>query len=241
MRGQPRSAPQSRPDEPAPTTDDPTELLAIYDENATLRGSKPRGAVHRDGDWHRCFSCWVIAHDASGEPGVLLQRRSMGKDTRPGCWDTSAAGHYRLGESMADGGVREMAEELGITVQPDALLPLGTRVGVGRQAGPSGDLIDREFQETYFLHDERPLAAYQPNPQEVMGLLLLPVARGRALLGGAIPRLVLPGVGYDDGGKWVPAQHELTVESFIPTVDSYLPKVLALAERALEGERYLYI
>ncbi|MAG34748.1 MAG: NUDIX hydrolase [Dehalococcoidia bacterium] len=220
--------------------DDPGELLPIYDEGGTLLGHKPRGAVHLEGDWHWCFDCWIIAHDEAGRPAVLLQQRSMGKDTWPGRWDISAAGHYRPGESVAEG-VRELAEELGVEAKPEELLPLGVRVAATRQVTAAGTVIDREFQDTYFLRDERALSAYHPSPNEVMGLAHLSVADGHELLTGMVASLTLPGLAAGDGGRWFPVQHELTARSFIPSVDSYLLKVLALAERALQGERLLYI
>ncbi len=224
-------------DQPA---DDPGELLPIYDESGTLLGQKPRGAVHRDGDWHWCFDCWIIAHDAADRPAVLLQQRSLGKDTWPGRWDISAAGHYRPSETLAEG-VRELAEELGVEAQPEQLIRLGVRIAVTRQVTATGAIIDREFQDTYFLHDERALSDYSPCPDEVMGLAHLPVAAGRALLTGATESLTLPGLAAGENGRWLAAQHELTARSFIPAVDSYLLKVLALTERALKGERLLYI
>ena len=74
-----------------------------------------------------------------------------------------------------------------------------------------------------------------------MGLAHLPVAAGRALLTGATESLTLPGLTAGENGRWLATQHELTARSFIPAVDSYLLKVLALAERALKGETFLYI
>ncbi|WNQ12825.1 NUDIX domain-containing protein [Paenibacillus aurantius] len=47
-----------------------------------------------------------------GEPCLLLQRRHPGKDTYPGLFDITAAGHLEAGENVSDG-IRELKEELG--------------------------------------------------------------------------------------------------------------------------------
>lgn len=45
-----------------------------------------------------------------------MQLRSMSKDNGPGLWDTSAAGHVDSGESYLQCAVRELREELGVSV-----------------------------------------------------------------------------------------------------------------------------
>ncbi|MBA2348095.1 MAG: NUDIX hydrolase, partial [Solirubrobacterales bacterium] len=74
---------------------DPDERLDVYDELGVHLGVKARGAVHRDGDWHRCVHLWVLSGDA-----VLLQRRGRHKASWPGALDATAAGHVAAGESV---------------------------------------------------------------------------------------------------------------------------------------------
>lgn len=45
---------------------------------------------------------------------LLLQKRSATKKSHPNCWDISGAGHIRTGESVTEGAIRELKEELGI-------------------------------------------------------------------------------------------------------------------------------
>ena len=56
--------------------------------------------MHRDGDWHRSVHVWVVdtAEAGRGAARVLLQRRSEHKDTYPGHWDVSVAGHVEAGD-----------------------------------------------------------------------------------------------------------------------------------------------
>ena len=79
---------------------------------------KARAAVHRDRDWHRSVHVWLL--DPVGR-ALLLQKRSMKKDTFPGRWDISVAGHIGAGDDARGAAVREAEEELGIQVSEAAL------------------------------------------------------------------------------------------------------------------------
>jgi isopentenyldiphosphate isomerase len=94
------------------------ELIDLLDANAT----KPKSAVHRDGDWHRAAHVWIVTSDDR----VLLQRRSPDKENYPGLWDVSCAGHLSAGESAVDAAIREAAEEIGVTLRAEELQPIGT-------------------------------------------------------------------------------------------------------------------
>ncbi|KAK6116921.1 hypothetical protein DH2020_049296 [Rehmannia glutinosa] len=58
--------------------------------------SKPRGAVHRDGDYHRAVHVWIFAESTQE---LVLQRRAECKDSWAGLWDISSAGHISAGDS----------------------------------------------------------------------------------------------------------------------------------------------
>lgn len=65
---------------------------------------------------------WIF--NSRGE--VLLQRRSETKDSYPGLWDISAAGHIESGETMLVGALREMVEEIWLTdTKAEDLIPIG--------------------------------------------------------------------------------------------------------------------
>ena len=55
-----------------------------------------RGDVHRDGDYHRAVHMWIFAENTQQ---LLLQRRADCKDSWPGLWDISSAGHISAGDS----------------------------------------------------------------------------------------------------------------------------------------------
>ena len=160
---------------------DPHELLEVYDSEGRPTGvAKPRGAVHRDGDWHLAFFCWVARPTPNG-PELLLQQRALRKDVFPGRFDASSAGHVRFGETL-DEAAREIEEELGIRVE------LAELIGLPRHRQqhhhPNG-LIDREHHALHLLAVGPPDAAYRPSPHEVLGLAwidgddLMALAEGR--------------------------------------------------------------
>ena len=87
------------------------ELLYEVDEHDQVIGPRTRGELHRLGLRHRAVH--VLVFNSRNE--VFLQKRSAAKDTNPGLWDTSAAGHVDFGESYEQCALRELKEELGIT------------------------------------------------------------------------------------------------------------------------------
>ena len=79
------------------------ELFDIRTPDGEPNGQvKERSAVHRDGDWHGTAHIWLVRRQ-NGRLQVLLQKRSREKETFPGCFDTSCAGHLSAGDSFAEG------------------------------------------------------------------------------------------------------------------------------------------
>ena len=97
------------------------EFFDICDENGNPTGGTiERTEAHRLGVCHRTAHVWII-REKDGRYQVLLQKRSADKDSFPGRFDTSSAGHIRAGDEPAESAVRELAEELGIQAQPSEL------------------------------------------------------------------------------------------------------------------------
>lgn len=207
-----------------------SEYFDIYDESLRHIGVKSREAVHRDGDWHQVFHCWVIGRESNGGAFVILQMRDDGKDMYPGKLDISAAGHLEAGESVADG-VREIEEELGLRVEFDELVPLGRRLGISRFR----DMVDCQISHVFFHECSLPLADFNYRKGEVKGLLKLPLEMGVRLLAGEVETVVVEAVGL--GMERV----SISADDFIPNVDQYALKTLILAKRYFAGEKHLYI
>lgn len=156
------------------------ELLDVLDADGRPLGfTKPRSAVHRNGDWHAAFHLWVAS-----PRGVLLQRRAQTKGSWPGRLDATAAGHLTAGEQVSDG-LREAEEELGVSFRFADLVPLGTyRVDDPRPDGGR----NRELQHVFHVGDDRPLDQWTKfDRAELDGLVLVPLDGFAALASGAGP------------------------------------------------------
>lgn len=88
------------------------EVFDVVNEHDHVVGQATRGEVHRRKLWHRAVHAWVF--NAAGQ--VFLQKRSRLKDMAPGCWDSSCSGHLDAGEDYDAAIVRELGEEIGITM-----------------------------------------------------------------------------------------------------------------------------
>ncbi|MDB4938361.1 MAG: mutT/nudix family protein, partial [Labilithrix sp.] len=154
-----------------PATTDPEEPLEVFDEHGRATGiAKARGAIHRDGDWHLAFFCWIVRHGGRGELEIVLQKRAETKDVWPGRFDASAAGHVRFGETTAQA-AREIEEELGLHVDVAQLEPLMRH---RQEHVHDNGLIDREIHDVHLLRCELPLEHYRPGP-EVTGIASVPI------------------------------------------------------------------
>ncbi|MBA4138131.1 MAG: NUDIX hydrolase [Opitutus sp.] len=88
---------------------DLNELFDVVDEDDRVIGQAPRGEVHARGLRHRAVHGFVV--NRAGE--VFLHQRSLVKDTFPGLWNSSCAGHVGAGDDYDATMMRELAEELG--------------------------------------------------------------------------------------------------------------------------------
>ena len=97
------------------------ELLDIVDEHGNITGMVvEREEAHRRGILHRTSHVW-IAREKNGQLQILLQKRSEEKDSHPGCYDISSAGHIPAGEDFISSALRELKEELGYDAKPEQL------------------------------------------------------------------------------------------------------------------------
>jgi len=87
-------------------------LIQVTDDDVVL-GPVARSRVHGNPALiHRSVHVLVLGTDGR----LLLQKRSLRKDTQPGKWDTSVGGHVGFGQSYEEAARREAAEELGLNL-----------------------------------------------------------------------------------------------------------------------------
>ena len=85
-------------------------LIQVTDDDRVL-GPVARSRVHGNPVLiHRSVHVLVLGPEGR----LLLQKRSLRKDTQPGKWDTSVGGHVGFGQSYEEAARREALEELGL-------------------------------------------------------------------------------------------------------------------------------
>lgn len=212
------------------------EYLDIYDrEGFPLGVTRPKQEVHVRGDWHRTFHCWIAYRDAAQHDHLLMQRRAATKDIFADRLDVTAAGHIQSGEGV-DGGLREIQEELGITVPASRLHFLGERVW---QDESHPHIINREFQQVYILVDDRPLAHYRIDPGEVAALVDLALSDVAALLAGQVPQITGRALlGSFVGEVAITEQYTVRRSDCVPAPDDYLRRVVQAVQKLLAGAEH---
>lgn len=126
------------------------EIFDVVNDRNEVVGQDTRANVHRLGLMHRAIH--VLVFNAAGQ--LFLQKRSMAKDTHPGCWDSSASGHLDAGEDYDVAMIRELHEELGVSeCDPRRLLYIEACEDTGQ-----------EFVWVYRMQDEGP---FMLHPAEI--------------------------------------------------------------------------
>ena len=121
------------------------EYFDVLDENGYKTGkTKLRQDVHRDGDWHRGISVYIV--NSKGD--VLLQKRSQNVDKYPNMWNVSSGGHVDAGEDSITTAIREVKEELGVDITEEQLELLYTTKS---SYIPKPGFIENEIIDVYLV------------------------------------------------------------------------------------------
>lgn len=210
-----------------------TELIDIYDDKYNLIGHKSKKLVHKEGDWHRVFTCIVVN---SLKNKIILQKKNPGKYEfeRLDYIDISVGGHYKKGEVLEDG-VREIEEELGIKVDYNDLEYLGVR----QTSAILGETyINNEFQEIHLLDSKLDLSEYKLN-DEVGGFISIDIDLGLKLFQGILKEVYVENVYLKEGENII--QHSLiTLEDFVPNylkTDQIFLRLFIAAKRYIENQQ----
>lgn len=129
------------------------EIFDVVNERDEVVGHSTRREVHSRGLRHRAVH--VLVFNVRGQ--VFLQKRSMAKDTAPGCWDSSCSGHLDAGEDYLPAAMRELVEEIGLKIAgPHLLVPVLHSMAC--------EDTSNEFVWVYRLNAEGPFVL---NPAEI--------------------------------------------------------------------------
>ncbi|MDD4555816.1 MAG: NUDIX domain-containing protein [Alphaproteobacteria bacterium] len=207
------------------------EYIDIFDVNYNHIGKEEKDKAHLDGLWHQTFHCWIIRPDNK----ILFQLRSKIKSTFPNLLHVSAAGHLSAGESIEDG-IREMKEELGIDVDFSKLSLVGVHKQVVDIPTSKGTFFNREFTHTYFLNDDTPLDKYLQQPEEVDGVYELDINDAFRLFNDEADEVSVYGFNRELNDF---ETIKVNKARFVNLGVSYFNKLFIMAERFIQGEKYL--
>lgn len=92
------------------------EILDICDELGNPTGKTvEREIAHQQGILHRTAHVWILRKKKIKYK--YYYKKKWTKDSFPGCYDISSAGHIPAGDNYGQSAVRELKEELGIVVR----------------------------------------------------------------------------------------------------------------------------
>lgn len=127
------------------------ELIDIVDENGLPTGETiDRTDAHRTGTRHRTTHIWIVRR-REGRVQILLQKRAKYKDSFPGCYDISSAGHIPAGVDFIPSGLRELQEELSIVIDPSQLIECGLHRTFAQKEFHGHPYVDNQVAKVFLL------------------------------------------------------------------------------------------
>lgn len=137
------------------------EWFDVVDESGAVEGRATRAHCHSGS---KLLHPVVHVHVFNSAGELLLQKRKRTKDIQPGKWDTSVGGHIQAGEALEDAIQREVQEEIGISVDPSQLRPIGRYLFESE--------IEREYVYSFVCSHDGPFRIQEEEIDEVRFLTM---------------------------------------------------------------------
>lgn len=128
--------------------------------------SELKSVIHKKGYYHHTAHIWFYTKSNK----VLLAQRSAKKTVCPLMWDVSVAGHIDSGETPKQAAIREIKEEIGLSISENDLQSIG--IFECFQTYENG-IKDNEFHNTFITELKVPLSELIPQKEEVEALKLI--------------------------------------------------------------------
>ena len=144
-----------------------SEWFDIVDEQGNPTGEiVEREYAHRNGIRHRTAHLWLL-RKKDGRIQVLLQKRSANKDSHPGCYDISSAGHIPAGVDYKPSAIRELKEELGVDGEEKDLVFCSDRKIAWDDTFHGKIFRDRQVSRVFRMWLDLPEDRFIVDPNEV--------------------------------------------------------------------------
>lgn len=147
------------------------EYLDVVDAEGIPTGEVvDRKKAHREGILHHTAHVWIVRYHR-GRVQILLQKRCEDKDSFPGCYDISSAGHIPAGEDYIPSALRELGEELGIEVDPRELKYCGLHKTQMNEIFHGEPFRNNEISRVYLLWRDMEESEFKVQKEEIDSVL----------------------------------------------------------------------
>ncbi len=209
------------------------EYLDIYDEDGNFVGKEERGVVHANALWHKTVHCWLF--DRMGY--VYFQVRAEEKKLY-----TTASGHVLAGETLEQGFVREIFEEIGYRVPYSKAIHLSSFKFTLDKVKKDGSVFkDRAMANIFACEFDDDISKFNFDPNELDGLVRVKAKDALELFekkDGRISGFVIKNV----DGKNIETAQQIEFSDFLvnkgETALGKYGDVLREIIKILEGENY---
>ncbi len=169
------------------------ELLDVVDENGMPTGEVvPREKAHAEGIRHRTSHVWLVRF-RNGSIQILLQKRCETKDSWPGCYDISSAGHIPAGMDFIPSALRELREELGVRAVPEELIFCGNRSICADGEFHGRPFHDRQYSRVFALRHDREPSDFRLQREEIDSVRWMDLSEClKAVRAHTIPHCIYP-------------------------------------------------
>ena len=169
------------------------ELLDVVDEHGVPTGEVvARDVAHRTGVRHRTSHVWML-RKKNGRLEILAQKRSDNKDSHPGCYDISSAGHIPAGVDFEDSALRELREELGLTADAAELNDCGLIRIQSESFFHGAPFKDDQVSKVYYIWKDVEPEAMKLQDSEVSGVIWMALDEcRRRVRDNSMPHCILP-------------------------------------------------
>lgn len=144
------------------------ELIDILNEDLTVFKTCLKSEAHKHGHLHASVHVWLYTKNG----GVLFQKRSINKIVFPSLWDVSVAGHISAGETAINSAIREVEEEIGLTITKNELYKIGS---IKETHQHKEDFIDNEIHHIYIGKLTTPINQLKIQEEELSAIKLIPI------------------------------------------------------------------